>query len=295
MGNKNDKERGLGKGIGSILGGISIDDFISSDSPSRIKEQEFAEIKIDLIDANPWQPRSAFETASLNELAESIQQQGLIQPITVRKTGNRYQLIAGERRLRACKIAGMDTITAYVRTASDMQMLEMGLMENIQREDLNPIEIALSFKRLLDECGIKQEELSKKVSKSRPVISNYLRLLNLPMEIQKAIYEKQITMGHAKMLVAIDNEETQLEIVQKIIKNDLSVRQVEELVKNLKETQTTKYKVQLPAAIVESKKILSEKFNAKVSIRRDIKGKGSISIAFQSNSDLKRILALLKK
>ena len=129
MGNKNDKERGLGKGIGSILGGISIDDFISSDSPSRIKEQEFAEIKIDLIDANPWQPRSAFETASLNELAESIQQQGLIQPITVRKKGNRYQLIAGERRLRACKIAGMDTITAYVRTASDMQMLEMGLIK----------------------------------------------------------------------------------------------------------------------------------------------------------------------
>lgn len=290
----------LGRGLGALLGGNPDISVVAPQSPSRIQEKEFEKIKISLIDTNPFQPRTDFNEEALNELVESIKTQGVIQPITVRKIeGGRYQLIAGERRMRACKLAGFDTIIAYVRTADDVQMLEMGLIENLQRQDLNPIEIALSFQRLMNECDLKQEELSNRVAKSRPMIANYLRLLKLATPAQKAICERKITMGHGKILAALDDVDIQTDILNKVIAEELSVRQLESLVKNIKDKEENnnvqKVKITLPAHLKEAQKELTNYYNTKVAIKRNINGKGCITINFQGEQELQQLLERLKK
>ena len=298
---KSTKKGGLGQGLSALLGDYNPPDesVVKADSPSRIKTSDLSKIDIEFIDVNPWQPRSEFEENALNELADSIKNHGLIQPITVRKGKNgRYQLIAGERRLRASKLAGLKEITAYIRTASDMQMLEMGLIENIQRKDLNPIEVALSFQRLLDECNIRQDDLATKVSKSRPVISNYLRLLKLYPPVQKAIIEGQITMGHAKMLASVEDESQQISILDKIVYEELSVRQVEELMRKLNQESSNRQKptkIALPQHVQTVKSSLKKLFSTDIDIKRNLKGKGNIVISFKSDEEFERIIELLQK
>ena len=295
------KKGGLGQGLSALLGDYNPPDesVVKADSPSRIKTSDLSKIDIELIDVNPWQPRNEFEENALSELSNSIKNHGLIQPITVRKGENgRYQLIAGERRLRASKLAGLKEITAYIRTASDMQMLEMGLIENIQRKDLNPIEVALSFQRLLDECNIRQDELATRVSKSRPVISNYLRLLKLYPAVQKAVIDGLITMGHAKMLASVEEESQQLSILDKIVYEELSVRQVEELMKTLNQESSNRQKptkISLPQHIQTAKSSLKKMYSTDIDIKRNLKGKGNIVISFKSDEEFARIIELLQK
>jgi ParB family chromosome partitioning protein len=292
--------KGLGKGLSALLGEYKQPDrdVVASDSPSRIKETDLSKIDIQLIDANPWQPRTDFEKQALDELSASIAEYGLIQPITVRKSNKgRYQLIAGERRLRASKMAGLTEIPAYVRTASDMEMIEMGLIENIQRSDLNPIEIALSFQRLIDECNISQEDLAKRVAKSRTVITNHLRLLKLGSGVQKAICDNKITMGHAKMLASVEEEQMQVDILNKILTEELSVRQVEDLMRKIHQTDIKPQaaKVILPHHFQSVKANLKNILSTDVEIKRSLKGKGSIHIAFRSDEEFDRIIELLKQ
>ena len=227
------KKNALGRGLGALIE--------SNETTSEFREQPrrmsgVAEIDTDSIDTNPYQPRTIFDEESLIELSESIKEIGIIQPITVRKRENgRYQLITGERRLRAIKIAGINKIPAYVREANDQNMLEMALIENIQREDLDAIEIAISYQRLIDECNLTQELLSQRVGKKRATVANYLRLLKLPAEIQLGIKDEKVSMGHAKSLITIGDPKTQLKIYNRIIDQELSVRKVEELLRNLSE------------------------------------------------------------
>ncbi|MCL2131503.1 MAG: ParB/RepB/Spo0J family partition protein [Lentimicrobiaceae bacterium] len=294
MEEKKGQKKGLGQGLSAILGNYSPDSsVVSPDSPSRMSETEQIKIQTDLIDANPWQPRTHFEEEALQELAQSIKAYGLIQPITVRKTEDgRYQLIAGERRLRAAKIAELKEIPAYIRSANDMQVLEMGLIENIQRHDLNPIEVALSFQRLLVECNISQEDLSSVVSKSRSVVSNHLRLLKLCPEVQSAVSKGKITMGHAKMLASEENETTQLAVLNKILSEELSVRQVEDLMRKVKqsEVKVRTAKITLPVHVQEIKSSLKNTLKAKVDIKRNLQGKGTIAIRFSSDEELDKIV-----
>jgi ParB family chromosome partitioning protein len=252
------------------------------------------------IQVNPYQPRVYFDKEALQELAESIKVQGIIQPITVRKLGpNEYQLISGERRFQASKLAGLTRVPAYVRTANDQQMLEMALIENIQRENLNALEIAQSYQRLLAECNLKQEELGDRVGKNRTTVNNYLRLLKLPPTIQAALRDQQLSMGHARALINIEAVDTQLSLFKKIIDEELSVRKVEALVKTLNEGSPDKsgQKPSLsPVRKYELTKIqqrLASHFGTKVALKADQKNKGEIKIPFTSASDLNRILELL--
>ena len=293
-------KRGLGQGLSALLGDYNPPDetVVAANSPSRMKMTDLTKIDITLIDVNPWQPRTEFEEEALQELSESIKTHGLIQPITVRKIkGERYQIIAGERRMRASKLAELTEIPAYIRTASDMEMLEMGLIENIQRKDLNPIEVALSFQRLLDECNIRQEDLANRVSKSRSVVSNYLRLLKLYQPVQTAIVQGTITMGHAKMLASIEEEDRQTAILNKIVQEELSVRQVEELMRkfNQSETKQKPAPIGLPHHFQSVKNTLRTTFDTDVDIKRNLKGKGFIVIPFKSDNEFERITEMLKK
>jgi ParB family chromosome partitioning protein len=297
---KQTKKRGLGQGLDALLKNYNPPDetVVAADSPSRIETSDLILMDIDLIDVNPWQPRSEFEEEALQELAESIKTHGVIQAVTVRKTeNNRYQLISGERRVRASKLANIKEIPAYIRTANDMEVLEMGLIENIQRTDLNPIEVALSFQRLLDECNIRQEDLANRVSKSRSVISNYLRLLKLYLPVQKAIAQGKITMGHAKMLATIEDEQQQLEILDKIVYEELSVRQVEALMRKLNhpEEKQKAIKIGLPHHFQTVKSVLKQTYGTDVDIRRNLSGKGNIIITFRSDDEFERISELLRK
>jgi ParB family chromosome partitioning protein len=285
------KKSALGRGLGALIN--DIDDVQAK--PERDLSNEIDIIKIE---ANPYQPRTKFDEDSLNELAQSIKELGIVQPITVRKVhNNSYQLIAGERRLRAAKIAGLTKIPAYVRMAEDDKMLELALVENIQREDLDSIEVAISYQRLIDECRLTQESLSDRVGKKRSTISNYLRLLRLPVEIQKGIREKKLLMGHARALVNVDDPKTQLDIFQVTVENDFSVRKVEELVrnfnKNSEEKQTPEKAIKLPKEYESLKDHLATHFSAKVDLKRTKNGKGKIIIPFQSDDDLERILAVM--
>ena len=255
------------------------------------------EIKIAEIEVNPFQPRTDFDAQALQELSDSIKLQGLIQPITVRRVNaHRYQLISGERRLRASKLAGLTQIPAYVRTANDQQMLEMALIENIQRENLNAIEVALSFQRMIEECSLKQEELGDRVSKNRSTVTNYLRLLKLPPAIQASIRDGQLSMGHARALISIDDPAKQLFIHQHIIKEGLSVRKVEELVREMQRMPIKKEGKQPEAIPYHLQKIeddLASKFSTRVKLKVNGKGNGSIEIPFLSEDDLGRILEML--
>ncbi|MBQ2853111.1 MAG: ParB/RepB/Spo0J family partition protein [Bacteroidales bacterium] len=293
----NNKKRGLGRGLDAILQSPETD-ITSSDISGNYVAGAVAELNIDHIEANPFQPRTDFDEAALQELAESIKTQGVIQPVTVRKMGrDKYQLISGERRLRASKLAGLKTIPVFIRVANDEQMLEMALIENTHREGLNAIEIALSYQRLLEECQLSQEQLSEKVGKDRSTVTNFLRLLKLPPEVQVALRDDFISMGHARAIINIDDKAKQLVILKEIIDKDLSVRQVEELVRSLntKSIKTKKQKNVLPLSFITQADNLSKSLNTKVKIDRNNKGKGSITINFKNDEDFERLISLINK
>ena len=289
------KKNVLGRGLGALI--ESSDTYSTKEAGSSINE-----IEISKIVANPYQPRTKFDEEALNELAASIKELGIIQPITLRSIDeNHYQIISGERRFRASKIAGLTSIPAYVRTADDEGMLEMALVENIQREDLDAIEIALSYQRLLDECKPTQETLSDKVGKKRSTVTNYLRLLKLPARLQKGIVEKIISMGHARALVNIKDSDMQLMIYDEIIKHEFSVRKVEEIVRKYNEDNQSfqpAEKAKIPNFPTEYQDLydhLSKFFKSKIDFKMDQNGKGKITIPFGSGKDLERILGILDK
>lgn len=292
------KKTGLGRGLSALLN--DAEDVQRSEIGSGISPGNINNIRISHIEVNPYQPRSEFDKDSLKELSESIRLQGLIQPITVRKlgtNGTHYQLISGERRLRAARLAGLTDIPAYVRTANDQQMLEMALTENIQREDLNALEVAISFQRMIDECDLKQEELGDRVSKNRSTVTNYLRLLKLPPTIQATIRDNKISMGHARALLGLEDIDKQLFIHREIISKGLSVRRVEELVRAIQQGGVKKSLLKKNGAIsFQYQKIqddLASKFATRVILKVQGQGKGAIEIPFISEDDLNRILELL--
>lgn len=296
------KKTGLGKGLRALLDDTDLPESSTSQQQQQISNEgaslgSINFVKINQVQVNPFQPRTEFEPEALHDLSESIKLQGLIQPITVRRNGqNSYQLISGERRLRASKLAGLTEIPAYIRTANDQQMLEMALIENIQRENLNAIEVALSFQRMIDEVGLKQEELGDRVSKNRSTVTNYLRLLKLPPAIQAGIRDKEISMGHARALITVENPDQQLYIFQEIINKGLSVRKVEELVRQLQKTGLKSPASKPKGFSFQHKKIqddLASKFGTNVKLKVGDKGKGAIEIAFMSDDDLNRILEML--
>ncbi|MBO7083357.1 MAG: ParB/RepB/Spo0J family partition protein [Bacteroidales bacterium] len=294
------KKRGLGRGLDAILQSPETD-ITSRDISGDYVAGAVAEIDINLIEANPFQPRTEFDDEALKELAQSIKEQGIIQPVTVRKLGyNRYQLISGERRLRASKIAGLAKIPAFIRIANDEQMLELALIENIHRENLNAIEVAISYQRLIDECNLTQEQLSDKVGKSRSAIANFLRLLKLPAEIQIALRDGHISMAHARALINVEDKETQLKLLQQIIEDDLNVRQTEELANKAKNTvednkEQRKQTNYLPDHFKAQIKTLSQALNTKVKVKRNLKGQGSVVIDFKNQEEFDRIIALFNK
>lgn len=286
------KKNALGRGLGALIEGAETTS--NSEVTPTVNEVEISKIV-----ANPYQPRTTFDEEALSELAASIKEMGIIQPITLRKVDDdHYQIIAGERRFRASKLAGLTTIPAYVRTANDEGMLEMALVENIQREDLDAIEIALSYQRLIDECKLTQEEMSDRVGKKRSTVTNYLRLLKLPAKIQKGIVDKAISMGHARALVNIKDSDMQLMIYDEILKNDFSVRRVEEIVRNYSEDFTSfkaeekTKKEKFPSEYEDLNNHLNKFFHSKIDFRMDQNGKGKIVIPFNSAKDLERILGI---
>ncbi len=289
------KKRGLGRGLDAILQSPETD-ITSSDISGNYVAGAVAELNIEFIEANPFQPRTDFDDNALNELAESIKVQGVIQPVTVRKMGrDKYQLISGERRLRASKLAGLKTIPVYIRVANDEQMLEMALIENTHREGLNAIEVALSYQRLIEECNITQEQLSEKVGKDRSTVTNFLRLLKLPPEVQVALRDGFISMSQARAIINIDDKTKQLIILKEIIDKDLSVRQVEELVRSLntKNVKTKKQKNVLPEEYIFKVDSLSKILNTKVKVNRNSKGKGSLTIDFKNDEEFDRLISLI--
>ena len=291
------KRRGLGRGLDAILQSPETD-ITSSDISGNYVAGAVAELNIDFIEANPFQPRTDFDENALNELAESIKVQGVIQPVTVRKMGrDKYQLISGERRLRASKLAGLKTIPVYIRVANDEQMLEMALIENTHREGLNAIEVALSYQRLIEECNITQEELSEKVGKDRSTVTNFLRLLKLPPEVQVALRDGFISMSQARAIINIEDKTKQLIILKEIIDKDLSVRQVEELVRSLntKNVKTKKQKAVLPVAFIYKVDSLSKILDTKIKVDRNSKGKVTLTISFKNDEDFERLISLINK
>lgn len=290
----NPKKKALGRGLSAILESPETD-ITSKDISGSFVAGAIASIPVNQIESNPFQPREDFEPEALNDLAISIREQGIIQPITVRKMGyDKYQLISGERRLKASKLAGLDEIPCYIRIANDQQMLEMALVENIQRESLNALEIAISYQRLLDECELTQEELSQRVGKNRTTISNYTRLLKLPAEVQVAIRDGKITMGHARALINVEQEDAQISLLHSIVQKDLSVREVEELVRNTGKQPVVKSKpakTELPDALQETCRTISARLNTRINVQMNNKGKGNIVITFNSAKELERLLS----
>lgn len=315
MSSNANKKKGLGRGLSALLSDSPTDTKLEVDipvsapvaPPTVIVEVPAApvvgsitEIPIDEIEVNPFQPRTHFDQEALLELAESITVHGIIQPITVRRlTDRQYQLISGERRFQASKLAGLKAIPAYIRSADDQQMLEMALIENIQRENLNAIEIALSYQRLITECSLKQEELGERVGKNRTTVTNYLRLLKLPPDIQIAVRDNKLSMGQARSIISVENPDHQLYIFKKTLDEDLSVRKVEELVRELSEKTPAKTETAPgtpPAVAREISQLqsrLSSHFGTRVVIKSDGK-RGEIKIPFLSVEDLNRVLDILK-
>lgn len=291
------RKSGLGKGLSALLQDSDSDNQKELSGSGATPEGTIAEISVNSIEVNPFQPRTDFNEEALNELAESIKVQGIIQPITVRMLNkNSFQLISGERRLQASKRAGLEKIPAYIRLADDQQMLEMALIENIQRENLNAIEIALSYQRLLNECDLKQEELGDRVGKNRTTVNNYLRLLKLPPDIQIALRDGLISMGHARALISIDDVAIQLDAFKKIVKEGLSVRKVEEYVRSLTKPKDTNQAdaIKISDELRKLQDQLSSHFGTKIKIKSSNNDKGEISIPFASTSDLNRILEILE-
>ncbi len=295
------KKPALGRGLGALIsdaGNMQFNRPSTSETPPSLAS--IAEIPVGKIDANPYQPRSTFDEDSLAELAESIKTLGLIQPITVRLVeGNRFQIISGERRFRAANVAGLTSIPAYIRKADDQGMLEMAIVENIQRENLDSIEIALSFQRLIEECSLTQEAMAERVGKKRTTITNYLRLLKLPAEIQLAIRAKMLSMGHARALLALDNPTKQLKLCNQIIEQDLSVRQVEAKIKKMSGTDNTKKNIdnhlELDDSYFRLLDVFGRYFNNNISLKKGDNGKGSITIHFSGDEEVVNFLKAIEK
>lgn len=288
------QKNALGRGLGALIDGVE----------KEILEKKIEvnkNISIDSIESNPFQPRTSFDEQSLEELALSIKKLGIVQPLTVRESGDgKYQLIAGERRLRAARRAGLTHVPAFIRTADDQAMLELALVENIQREDLDAVEVAISFQRLIEECKLTQEELSERVGKQRSTVANYLRLLKLPAEIQLGIKNRQLTMGHARTLVNIEDPKRQINIYYKIIDGELSVRQAEEMVRQLQSEKTRdpekqERKQKLNQDFSRLSEHLGSIFAAKVNFRINEQGKGKIVIPFENPEDMERILGIFDR
>jgi ParB family transcriptional regulator, chromosome partitioning protein len=289
------KKQALGRGLSALL----------QDSPNRSSAHDknadklvgsIIEIELSKIEVNPYQPRTYFDEEALKELANSIKELGVIQPITVRKLpDNSFQLVSGERRFRASKLVGNTSIPAYIRIANDQEMLEMALVENIQRKNLDPIEVALSYQRLIEEIALTQEELSTRVGKKRSTVTNYLRLLKLDPILQTGIRDGFISMGHGRAMINIENTEDQLHIYEKILREKLSVRQTEDLVKALKgETKTKPKKKSIPTFVKNNTKKFNAFFGHPVDIKVNANGKGKITIPFHSEEDFNRIKKLLE-
>jgi ParB family transcriptional regulator, chromosome partitioning protein len=306
------KKKALGRGLSALLSDNSSEDKLEVEIPVNLGNETvetpttsttvvsgITEIPIEQIEVNPFQPRTHFDQEALLELAESITVHGIIQPITVRRlAANQYQLISGERRFQASKLAGLKAIPAYVRSADDQQMLEMALIENIQRENLNAIEIALSYQRLISEIGLKQDELGERVGKNRTTVTNYLRLLKLPPDIQIAVRDNKLSMGQARAIISVENPDQQLYIFKRTLEEDLSVRKVEELVREVTEKSQSKKEPEAQPAqanreITQLQSKLSSHFGTRVVVKSDGK-RGEIKIPFLSVEDLNRILDIIK-
>ena len=301
------QQRGLGKGIGALLGGDN--DFtpfrqpvgyVNKEVVGQRESQDTADIlriPVDMIEPNPFQPRMSFDQDALEELADSIKTLGLIQPITVRRReGNRYQIISGERRFRACRLAGMDMIPAYIRDANDQGMLEMAIVENIQRENLDPIEVAMSYQRLIEECNLTQEQMAVRVGKKRASVTNYLRLLKLPAKLQHDLKVGLLSVGHAKVLLGVEDLKLQEYLCDLVIKEDLSVRQLEEKLKKLTEQKPEQQNdiQELPDEYFKVLEIVGKYFENNISLKRSNNGKGSMTIHFGSDEEVRKFLKALE-
>jgi ParB family chromosome partitioning protein len=296
------KKQALGRGIRALLDNIDEDIKAGPAVPATTQTQNtgagITRIPVDQIEVNPKQPRHDFDEQALQELSDSIKLHDIIQPVTIVKVGqSRYQLISGERRWRASKMAGLTDIPAYIRTADDQQLLEMALLENLQRENLNAIEISLSYKRLMDECDLTQEQVAERMKKERSTVANYLRLLKLPPDVQKAVRDGLLTMGHARAIISLEHIDQQLYVFREIVEKGLSVRQVEQLVKNLsanaksssgKPLSPTAAKLAPPYKKIEDN--MASFFSTKVKLDRKSTGRGSILIEFYNDEDLERIM-----
>ena len=301
------QQRGLGKGLGALLGGDT--DLIRKPvgyvnkqvvTETKVETQDTADIlriPVDLIEPNPYQPRMSFDQEALEELADSIRTLGLIQPITVRRiSGSRYQIISGERRFRACRLAGLDMIPAYIRDTNDQGMLEMAIVENIQREDLDPIEVAMSYQRLIEECSLTQEQMAIRVGKKRASVTNYLRLLKLPAKIQHDLKVGLLSVGHAKVLLGVEDTNIQEYLCDLVIKEDMSVRQLEDKIRKMakpgdaKEEQTQ----DLPDEYFKVLEIVGKYFENNISLKRSATGKGTMTIHFNSDTEVQKFLKALE-
>jgi ParB family chromosome partitioning protein len=293
------KKPALGRGLGALLQSAETDITSNKLEETPAIVGSVSTLPIEYIEANPFQPRTQFEKEALLELADSISELGIIQPVTVRKLGyGKYQLISGERRFRASQIAGLTEIPAFIRIANDQEMLEMALVENIQRENLDAIEVAFSYQKLIEECSLTQEKLSERVGKKRSTVANYLRLLKLPAEIQLAIRTKDLSMGHARAIVNIEDDKKQLAIYKRIVKEGLSVRQVEEIVKGKKEEEkVTEFKKGTNSSLTFTQQKIQEDLTSflksEVQLQSNSKGKGKIVIPFTSEDQLEKIVELL--
>ncbi|MBR1871933.1 MAG: ParB/RepB/Spo0J family partition protein [Bacteroidales bacterium] len=301
-------ERGLGMGLNAILGdksdvgslrkpvGYLNKDVLGSKEPQ--DTSDIIRIPVDMIEPNPFQPRQSFDREALEELAGSIRTFGLIQPITVRKkTAGKYQIISGERRFKACSMAGLDMIPAYIRDANDQGMLEMAIVENIQRENLDPIEVAMSYQRLIEECNLTQEKMAARVGKKRASVTNYLRLLKLPAKVQHDLKVGLLSVGHAKVLLGLDDQALQEELCDEVIKNDLSVRQLEDKLKRLAKPSGAKAPAkeqQLPDDYYKILEHIGKFFENSISLRRSPEGKGTMTIKFDSDQEMARFLKALE-
>lgn len=301
------QQRGLGKGLGALLGGDTDLSkirkpvgYVNKQVVTETQPKDTADIlriPVEFIEPNPYQPRMSFDQEALEELAESIRSLGLIQPITVRrKTDGRYQIISGERRFRACRLAGLDMIPAYIRDTNDQGMLEMAIVENIQREDLDPIEVAMSYQRLIEECSLTQEQMAVRVGKKRASVTNYLRLLKLPAKIQHDLKVGLLSVGHAKVLLGIEDLKMQEYLCDLVIKDGLSVRQLEEKIAKLSETKKKKEAEEqdLPEEYFKVLEIVGKYFENNISLKRSGNGKGSMTIHFTSDAEVKRFLKALE-
>lgn len=296
---KASKKKALGRGLSALLKDPDNDIQSAKDKNADKVVGSIVELELESIEVNPFQPRSSFNEEALEELASSIRELGVIQPITVRKLDfNKYQLVSGERRFRASKLVGLETIPAYIRIANDQESLEMALVENIQRQDLDPIEIALSYQRLIDEIELTQEKLSDRIGKNRSTIANYLRLLKLDPIVQTGMRDGILSMGHGRTLIAIEDENSQIEVYQEIIKNKLSVRETEKLVKQVLSGKTRQNTTNKPIVSDEKQKAIksiSSAFGTKVEMKLSKKGNGKLIIPFSSDEDFNRIQQLIKE